>query len=135
VQESINFAPLVFLIRFVEGAQRWALFLFLKKKNKIFLLKCISYNIYIYLCFIKQLKIKIMKAKIEFNTKFGGIAEREIPFTDTIDAESQFKEIISKMPNFIKRSWASIETENWSLQSHHIIECEGNFWLAMEIKL
>jgi hypothetical protein len=135
VQESINFAPLVFLIRFVEGAQRWALFLFLQKKNKIFLLKCFSYNIYIYLCFVKQLKIKIMKAKIEFNTKFGGIAEREIPFTDTIDAESQFKEIISKMPNFIKRSWASIETENWSLQSHHIIECEGNFWLAMEIKL
>jgi hypothetical protein len=33
-----------------------------EKKNKIFLLKCISYNIYIYLCFIKQNeKIKIMK--------------------------------------------------------------------------
>jgi hypothetical protein len=76
VQESINFAPLVFLIRFVEGAQRWALFLFLKKKNKIFLLKCFSYNIYIYLCFVKQLKIKIMKV-VEFK-KDGSYSKKNL---------------------------------------------------------
>ena len=41
-----------------------------EKKNKIFLLKCFSYNIYIYLCFIKQNeKIKIMKT-VKKQTRF-----------------------------------------------------------------
>ena len=76
-----------------------------------------------------------MKAKIEFNTKFGSIAEREIPFKKNWSAESEFNEIVSKMPIFIQKSWASVETEEWLIQAHHLIDCKGNFLLAMENKL
>jgi hypothetical protein len=75
-----------------------------------------------------------MKATIEFRT-MTGLAQREISFNKDSNPENEFNEIISKMPLFIKRAWDGIETETWSLQSHHITECSGNFWQAMEIKL
>jgi len=75
-----------------------------------------------------------MKATIEFRT-MTGLAQREISFSKDSNPETEFKEIISKMPSFMKRAWELIETGTWSLQSHHITECGGNFWQAMEIKL
>jgi hypothetical protein len=74
-----------------------------------------------------------MKATIEFNTQFG-IAEREIDFNKNSDPQKEFEEIITKIPTFIKKCWASIDTENWKIQSSHFKECNSNFWMAMEIK-
>ena len=68
------------------------------------------------------------------NTKFNSLNTREIKFNETDNIENDFKTILNLLPKFIAKDWEMIETDNWQIQKHHLIETDFNFNLSLELK-
>ena len=68
------------------------------------------------------------------NTEFNSLNTREIKFNETDNIENDFKTILNLLPKFISKDWEMIETDNWQIQKHHLIETDFNFNLSLELK-